>query len=231
MNIKKVLTITLIILALILIGLTIREVTIHNDGKLDKSNPMTREEIIALLDKGATYNNYYYHSSGPEDEIQTEYYIKDNIQVIYQDSQLFEWRDYNNSEQILFWGPKGTATIIGETPKSEYNQFGYDYSTMAKPEFYNNEYEYLGETEENGRTIIIVKLKTVDGLQRGVNKYYIDKETGLILGRFYSSKLLFITTSYSGSSNDRNVKIDVVTDEDVKRPDLAGYEILDYREK
>ena len=54
---------------------------------------------------------------------------------------------------------------------------------------------------------------------------------GLILGRFYSSKLLFITTSYSGSSNDRNVKIDVVTDEDVKRPDLAGYEILDYREK
>lgn len=228
---KKLLIIFLIVLAIIAIGLTVREVMIHSDGKLDKSNPMTREEIVALLDKGATYNNYYYCPSGPEDETKTEYYIKDNVKVTYHNSQMIEWCDYNNSEKIWFVGPKGTATIIGETTKFEYNQYGFDYSTMSKPELYNNEYEYLGEKEENGRTIIIVKLKTTNGLLKGVDKYYIDKETGLILGRFNSTKLLFITTYASGGSNNRNVKMDIVTDEDVKRPDLTGYEIIDNREK
>lgn len=229
MNIKKILTITLIILTVILIGLIIREVIIHSDGKLDKSNPMTREEIITLLDKGATYNNYYYHPSNSENETKTEYYIKDNIRAIYQDSKLLEWCDYNNSEQILLWGPKDTATLIGENPKTEYNQHGYDYSTMAQPELYNNEYEYLGEKEENGRTIIIVKLITKNGLRTGINKYYIDKETGLILGRFSSSKILFITEFYFGGSTDRNVKFDIVTDKYVKKPALTDYKILDYR--
>ena len=230
MNKKKVLIVILSILAIIIIGLIVRETIIHNDGKIDKSNPMTREEIIALLDKGATYSNYYYCPSNEGDNYKTEYYIKDNVQVIYNDSKLYEWVDYNNSEQILLWGPEGTATIVNTT-KREDNQHGYDYSTMTKSEFYNNEYEYIGEKEENGRTIIIVKLTTKNGLIRGINKYYIDKETGLILGRFNSNRLLFLTTFYAGGSNDRNVKIDIVTDEDIKKPDLTGYEIIDHRNK
>lgn len=231
MNKRKILIGILIILAIIIIGLIVRETIIHNDGKIDKSNPMTREEIIALLDEGATYNNYYYCPSNEEDTCKTEYYIKDNVQVIYNDSKLFEWVDYNNSEKILLWGPQGTATIVGETTKAENNQNGFDYSTMTNPEFYNNEYEYIGEKEENGRTIIIVKLTTKNGLLRGEDKYYIDKETGLILGRFNSNKFLFITKFYAGGSNSRNVKIDVVTDEDIKRPDLTEYEIIDHRNK
>ena len=229
MNKKKILIVILIILAIIIIGLIIRETIIHNDGKLDKSNPMTREEIIELLDKGATYNNYYYCPSNEGDTYKTEYYIKDNVQVTYNDSKMFEWCDYNNSEQIWLWGPKGTATIIGETTKRENNQHGFDYSTMTNPEFYKNEYEYLGEKEENGRTIIIEKLTTKNGLLRGIEKYYIDKETGLILGRFNSTRILFITKFYSGGSNSRNLKIDIVTDEDIKRPDLTEYEIIDHR--
>ena len=231
MNKKKILIIVLIILAIIIIGLIVRETIIHNDGKIDKSNPMTREEIIALLDKGATYNNYYYCPSNEGDTNKTEYYIKDNIQVTYNNSKLYEWVDYNNSEQIWLWGREGTATIIGEATKRENNQHGFDYSTMTNPELYSNEYEYIGEKEENGRTIIIVKLKTKNGLLTGIDKYYIDKETGLILGRFNSNRFLFITTFHSGGSNSRNVKIDVVTDEDIKRPDLTGYEIIDYRNK
>ena len=230
MNKKKILIIVLIILAITIIGLVVRETIIHNDGKIDKSNPMTREEIIALLDKGATYNNYYYCPSNEGDTYKTEYYIKDNIQVTYNNSKLYEWVDYNNSEQILLWGPEGTATI-GNTTKREDNQNGYDYSTMAKPELYNNEYQYIGEKEENGRTIIIVKLTTKNGLSTGIDKYYIDKETGLILGRFNSNRFLFITTFHAGGSNDRNVKIDIVTDEDIKKPDLTGYEIIDHRNK
>ena len=229
MNKKKVLIIFLIILAIIIIGLIVREAIIYNDGKIDKSNPMTREEIIKLLDKGATYNNYYYCPSNKGDEHKTEYYIKDNVQVTYNDSKISEWCDYNSSEKIWFWGPKGTATIVGEITKPENNQNGYDYSTMTNSEFYNNEYEYIGEKKENSRTIIIVKLKTKKGFLRGEDKYYIDKETGLILGNFNSTKVLFITTFYAGGANSRNVKINVVTDKDIKRPDLTGYKIIDYR--
>ncbi len=228
---KKLLIIFLIVLAIIAIGLTVREVMIHSDGKLDKSNPMTREEIVALLDKGATYNNYYYCPSNDEDTYKTEYYIKDNIMVRYVNSKMYDWYDYNNFECISLWGKEGTVVISDDLPENKDNQYGFDYSTMTKPELYNNEYEYLGEKEENGRKIIIIKLTTADGLLRGVDKYYIDKETGLILGRFNSSKLLFITINYFGGSNSRNVKMNIVTDGDVKRPDLTGYEIIDYREK
>ena len=44
MNKKKILIIVLILLVIIIIGLIVRETVIHNDGKIDKSNPMTREE-------------------------------------------------------------------------------------------------------------------------------------------------------------------------------------------
>ena len=99
------------ILVIFVVSFLIRELIIYNDGKLDKSNYVPREEIITLLNKGAIYNNYYYcpNNEDRKEAYRTEYYIKDNIQAIYLDSKLIEWTDYNNSEKILLTGADETA--------------------------------------------------------------------------------------------------------------------------
>lgn len=76
---KKLLTIVLVFLIAILSIIMVREVILNNEGKLDKTSRMTREEVILLLEKGETYKNYYYSPETYEnDEMKTEYYIKDN---------------------------------------------------------------------------------------------------------------------------------------------------------
>lgn len=134
MKLKKLPIIITGVLAIFIVSFLIRELIIYNDGRLDKSNYVPREEIITLLDKGTIYNNYYYCP--------------------------------------------------------------------------NNE-----DRKEAYRT-----------------EYYIDEETGLILGRFTSSKFLFITTHFSGSAKNRNIKFNIVTNENITKPDLNKYKIVNYIE-
>ena len=51
--------------------------------------------------------------------------------------------------------------------------------------------------------------------------FYIDKDTGLIMRRIDYNTMGLIKLD-----SNRNVKLDVVTDKDVERPNLDGYEIL-----
>ena len=59
--------------------------------------------------------------------------------------------------------------------------------------------------------------KTVEG------RAVIDKETGIIINRIDLSKAFIFTTSKNESK--RELELDVVTDEDVARPDLSKYGI------
>ena len=81
---KKVLKVLGIILAILIVLVAIYYVVIHFDGFLNKDNPMTREEVVELLEKGKEYPNYYYSSEdswifGDIDDGKTEIYIKDNV--------------------------------------------------------------------------------------------------------------------------------------------------------
>lgn len=219
---KKILIILLIVLIIILGISMIREIMINSEGKLDKSSPMNREEVISLLEKGKTYTNYYYCPNVFDTELKTEYYIKDNIIVCYVDGALKSWTDLNNKETMHIWDmgkEKLVATISSNINEGKYSQAGFDYSLVADTE--NYDFEYLGEKERNGRNTIVVSVS-----YKGTNsdtKFYIDKETGLVVDRKDITKAGFISV-YIGDC-DRNVKLDVVTDEDVKRPDLAEYEV------
>ena len=53
MKLKKLPIIIIGILVIFIVSFLIRELIIYNDGKLDKSNYVPREEIITLLNKGA----------------------------------------------------------------------------------------------------------------------------------------------------------------------------------
>lgn len=225
---KKVIIVLLVILLILILSMMIREIYLNYDGKLDKSNSMSREEIVALLDKGATYKNYYYgYEKEPDkgNQYKTDIYIKDNIRAYYIDSKIDNWANYNTGEEIRIWkdSEKSYATISENVKPEANSQQGYDYSIVADYETFKYDYKYLGEKEENGRKVILIKLTYKSGIKTGIVKFKIDKETGLILERLDFTKFGPITI-YKDVRN-RNVKFDIVTDENVAKPNLDEYEI------
>lgn len=210
---KNILISIIIVIALIIIFFVIREFIIANeDGKLDKTNPMTREEIIALLEKGAQYDNYYF-SIVDENEQKAEYYVKNNIVACYANSRLKTLTDFN-SNTITHFNESGEVQSTGEITKPSNSQLGYSYSDVTDTE--NYDYEYLGEVVKNERNIVIIKLKS-----KGLNHYikvYIDKDTGLLLREVEYNKILFISQKMFERS--RKIKIGIVTDENIKNPTI-----------
>lgn len=222
---KKILLGALIIIIILALIIIIRETTICSDGNLDKTNIMKREDVIQLLNKGSTYKNYYFNPeqnpSTKDEELKTEYYIKDNILVTYLNSKLISWTDYNTGESISIIQSKSNniAGISHNAQLIPNTQYGVDYSEIADTSRFNYEYTYLGEKEYNGRTAILVQLKN----NNYYKKYLIDKDTGLILECIDITKKMGITTSKITSK--QNIKLNVVTNEDIKKPDLSNYTI------
>lgn len=216
---KKILKIVLIVLILLIIGLCIREIILNSDGKLERTSTLSREEIIQLLEKGANNNNYSFSKESSAEKLETKYYVKDNMVSCYVDNELSSLINYNTNEVIRILGDK-KAQIINNVNLMENSQHGYDYSLVVDNQ--NYDYEYIGEKDENDRKVIIIKI-----YHKGTNaytKFYIDKETGLILSKNTITKFLFI--SYSIDKSSRKIEVGVVTDEDIKMPDLVGYEII-----
>lgn len=216
---KKVAIFIFLIIILLFLIFIIREFIVWNNLGLDKTNTMGRSEVIELVKKGTSYSNYYLspESNPPatEEPLKADIYIKDNVMAYYINSQLTEWTDYNTGERIFISksGDATTATIANDAKKQENTQYGVDYSEFLDENF---EYKYLGEKDFSGRKAIVIQLKNGSN----VKKYTIDKETGLIMEieEFYK-KYLFI--SFKTVVNE-NIKLDVVQEENVARPDLTN---------
>lgn len=128
------------------------------------------------------------------------------------------WVNYNTNESItVFKTAENTiAGINKEAYKEKYFQALLSYSPVTE-----DDYKYLGEKEQDGRQVIYIELNS-DGY---IEKYIIDKETGLIVNKINYYRRFLIFTVKSESKGD--IKLDVVTDKDVARPDLSGYTILE----
>lgn len=236
-TIKKVLKVVLIILSLLILALIIYMGALHFDGFLDKSNPMTKEEVISLLEKGKEYPNYYYSPrekiGNSTDKDITEIYIKDNVKKVVFNKETLSWSNYNTDEEIHLteYHEKTNKKYAFITKMSEngalevtqYSQMGFDYSLIADTEHFDYNFKYLGEKQIKNRTCILVKVWNKEAPEIMNTKFIIDKETGLITERidytFYGILPMKIIC-------DRNLKLDVVTEEEMARPDLTGYEVI-----
>lgn len=212
-NAKKLLFAILILILVILVVSLVREMFVWNNGKITKSSVMTQEEVMELLKKGSTYSNYYYAvESLSKDKSKTEYYIKDNIVACYQDSKILRWTNYNTGEEITFWNSE--ASISHNVKLVTDQQFGYDYSIIAN----SKKFSFLGEQDFEGRKTILVQVKS----DNTTTQFSIDQETGLILKRIdYSKNFLWTQKLVS----NRNVKFNIVTDENIQKPDLTNYQV------
>ena len=218
MKTKKVVLIVVLCIVVLLIAIWgIREYALWNDGNLQKDNSMSREEVLELLKKGEEYPNYHVSFVGSNNE-KYDIYVKDNVFVEYCNNEFRLREDYNNNEYIMIFktADKEVAGVNNNLEKLEYQQGSMDYSIVNKLD-----YKYLGEKELDGRQVIYIQLKNGSAY----TKFVIDKETGIIINRIDLSKAFIFTTNKNESK--RELKLDVVTDEDVARPDLSKYEVVE----
>ena len=218
MKTKKVILIVVLCIVVLLIAIWgIREYALWNDGNLQKDNSMSREEVLELLKKGEEYPNYHVSFVGSNNE-KYDIYVKDNVFVEYCNDEFRLREDYNNNEYIMIFktADKEVAGVNNNLEKLEYQQGSMDYSIVNKLD-----YKYLGEKELDGRQVIYIQLKNGSAY----TKFVIDKETGIIINRIDLSKAFIFTTNKNESK--RELKLDVVTDEDVARPDLSKYEVVE----
>lgn len=104
----------------------------------------------------------------------------------------------------------------------ENTQLGYFSAVYYLDDF---DFKYNGLMQLNDRDTYVVETKSNERPFSPLTiKYYIDKETGVIVKSADISKYIFITTDVK--QYDRGIKFDIVKDEDVKRPDLTEYELI-----
>jgi len=211
LRIKRILLIIIAILLIFFGVLAVREICIRHENGLDKSNPMSKEEVIKLLDNPT--NNYWIRQVSEETEgvqIPRETLAKDGKMKVYLYSNLIQWVDANTKEMLQINNESKTALL------------SHDGATIKQTTYFNDssiKYKYLGEKEENNKKIIVVELKgkSVD------RRLTINKDTGIIEGIKEFEKKGLITTSIK--KDNIEVQYDSVTDEDIAKPDLTGYTI------
>ena len=219
---KKFLKIMGIIVCIMMVMLVMYFIMIHFNGFLDKSNMMSREEVVTLLEKGKAYPNYYYASDMHMmfvnfSKNNTEYFIKDGIVKCTNNGMILTWTNYNTDENNTFWhnskDNKNYATISKvsdpNNQKNPYEQMGFDYSLIADEKTTNMDFEYMGERMYNSRSTILVKVWDKDSSKMNSIIFYIDKDTGLIMRRIDYSAFGLMKMDCN-----RNVKMDMVTDKD-----------------
>ena len=231
---KKFLKIMGIIVCIMMVMLIMYFIMIHFNGFLDRSNMMSRDEVVALLEKGKTYPNYYYSSHTQmmffeHEQNKSEYFIKDGVVKTMNNGMILTWTNYNTDESITFWynlkDDKNYATIskVSDTHNqtNPHEQMGFDYSLIADEKMTNMDFEYMGERMYDSRSTILVKVWNKNSSKMNSTIFYIDKDTGLIMRR-----IDYFAYGLMKMDCNRNVKMDMVTDKDVERPNLDGYDIL-----
>lgn len=214
MKIKKVLKILgiiVVILIILLLIYTIRNYVI----------------IRNLQNKFSQYSNssnYYIKSVSTEKDgtiVTTEYYQKDNKQVLFLERNLngetSKISMYNNGERTdIFWENEENKTAqldSGTTISMDiYNYLETD----------NNWQTFLGcltsrikSTNYNGKDCYLINgFMSSTSLTSEDAEIYIDKETGL-----------FVKTNESGIVNEREYEFDKVDDSIFEEPDISQYTI------
>lgn len=230
----------LTIICLFVITITGYFIYLYSDGTVDKSNPMTREEVIALLEEGAKNTNYYRVPTNIYNTFDGggEYFTKDGKTLTSVYGKPFIWADANSKEHILFVTPETSGSpddysqMVPKallTRREEITEGELIEVVIGITDYENYDFKYVGEKTIDGKEYIIVKLYyNADNFimkKLFTEKIYIDKEQKVVqmieavnFDKIFASKIWI----------KFYIKLNCVTDEEVARPDLTGYELVDW---
>lgn len=224
MNIKKVLKVVLII---VLVVIAIIAIYILRNYIIISKISNKQKEL-------ANKTNYYYKMEAYRQEeknddttVEYYYYYKDGKGIEKYGNQkngyYIEWFDNNTKERITIDTSKATAKIYkGEKRSFMLPTLTFDKSTVKDK--LEDSFSYISYEEINGKKCY--KIKPFEGIIS--NLYYINVEDGtwarISMGNIKGNESNIRILDYI------DCKYDELTDEDVKKPDLTGYEVMYYNE-
>lgn len=243
---KKINNIIVVILILVVIALVItiftlthvKEQSIITSSQYVKNNSMTKEEALNLAEKGANCSNWYMimgtiveakrsqnaeELDEPNDEsavkIISESYCKDDVVVYkmkeFNKQETLSWTNYATGNNIRIYNGNGEKTIqTNSLSETERQQPKINENLIEDLKNNKNKYEYLGETKFQEIHCIVIKLTNEENALDEV--YYIDSETGVTLKNVQEFSNATFTIFY-------NIDYNVVTDENIAKPDLVNY--------
>ena len=184
--------------------------------KMDSQNKPSRQDILTLALKGNGYENLLVKIMQDDEEIILKY--KNDIMVMETKEWLL-WQNLNTYETITLvyesmLAKSGITAYINSLSR------GANDGIMPKLKDKAHKYNFLREEFIKEYECIVFRLKKDE---YNIHLIWIDKNTGLTV-RHESEGWL-------NGERDKTVatmeyKFDIVTNEDVEKPDTSGYELI-----
>lgn len=201
-------------LVLIMILAIILGFKIMNNG--ENSNQYSRADVIALIKKGEDYDNYYceYTKLG-ENTIRK---IKGNKMVVASDDMTI-YIDYDSNKQTVLRNTGNIALVssLDSSKLSKMNKIYFQECIDVLNDFENYEYKFIKKEKINEFECIKIAL-TSESISYEI---WIDISSGLV------TKMSCNNKENSNITLEYNLKLNSITDEEVKTPDLSKYNVTE----
>lgn len=196
-----------IIIVFIIIIVMIGFAYIHNSRK------WTRSKVVELMKKTENYNNFEITYNNGEKVL-----YRNNV-LLQKNAEITIWTNYETKEKISIIQneqyPNGKV-IVENNVENDYEGLRY-YLKYINNNTYH--YKYIDEEEYNQKECVIIELENKN--ENVCIKLYIDKANGTtVKAEYYKINENERTLEIS---NEYNIKLDQVTNNDIIKPDLTKY--------
>ena len=186
---------------------------LNTTSQISKTEPMNMADIKALIEKGLNQNNLY--AKYVEPLITVEEWIKDNITVcktIDENHNYIIWSNENTGEKML---ADVNKKIILTNEKVSSTEIGYIERIKHILEILEK-FEFLRYEKYNDKECVVIEMDYGTDYEVYKEQSFLDLETGLLLKTYLNGELLV----------EYDVKLNSVTDNDVKKIDTTGYNVI-----
>lgn len=205
---------TKIIMALLLMAIILGGVFF-----IHKSKSMSQTQIQELMKKANDYKNYSMTIVKTEKDIVTQKEIKTRGNIVVEkkeDARI--WTNYETGEQITISYQDKTATIEMIQTK--------EYHFFNPSKYTTYQYKYLYEKEQDTKRYAYIAYKS--------EQYYVeavlDQELGIdIKEEIYELDGKMRKGTLSVIYEIKDFKLDNITEQEIEKPDLTDYKIIDKR--
>lgn len=216
---------------------------------LSEGTALSREEIINLLQRINSKNNYYYSYDKLADfgvesdnKIKVEVYKKDNKFKVLENGELYAWLDTVAEERVMFMKNSVERDVAVVSKMTSLDDVSWRTYSLLQFEYIdqNRVFEYLGEKKVKDKDCVVVKTYMKNApffIEDFISKQlsdilYIDKETGIIVKEEECNLTYLLPQKIDRKpismveNQSSEYRLDVVTDADVEKPNLSSYKII-----
>ena len=210
-----------------------------NSSKDDnsKNSQYSREKMIELLQKGENYNNYTCEYELEEGKGKTKRKFKDDVLLVQSNNQIV-YQDYINDKQIVINKERKTVLNTKISSKGLINiEKNYCNGISDLINNYNIKYKFIKREKYNKMECIVIRIEGNDKHLKnqfnfGQKLNYANINTSLDIWISSKSGLIAkISAKYESNTKEKyskvidyNLVLDNVTNDDIKEPDISGYQ-------